>query len=300
MLSKEKYKILVVDDQMINIMSLAQILSPEHEVIVAADGENAIEIAVKHIPDLILLDIIMPDMDGYEVLAKLRDLDGTKDIPVIFITGLTNTEYEEKGLMMGAVDYITKPFQSTIVKARVKTHLKIVSYVRTIERLCMIDTLTELSNRRGFEYKINSEWMRAVKDKLPLSILMIDVDRFKMYNDTHGHQQGDLLLQELANVFVQTLERPADFASRWGGEEFAVLMPETELNCALCIAEQIRRNTERKVINCPDGRETSVTISIGVNSISPSPDDTIGMFISTADKALYMAKNSGRNKVCTI
>lgn len=296
---KKKPKILIADDERTNIIALAQILTPQYEVVVAIGGNSAIEAAEKHIPDLILLDVIMPDMDGFEVIRKLREKGLTKDIPVIFITGLNNSEDEEKSFLLGVVDYITKPFNNSIVKARVNTHLKMADYVRTIEKLSMLDTLTELPNRRAFDNHVKMEWEHALREQKPISVLMIDVDRFKLYNDTYGHPQGDLLLQRLAEIFKQTLKRATDFIARWGGEEFIISLSNTDLNGALSVAKEICKNVEQTEILCSNGMSTNVTVSIGVVSKVPDIGDSIINLISMADEALYIAKNSGRNQACS-
>lgn len=296
----KKAKILIVDDEGTNIIALAQILRPNYDVIVAIDGNAAVEATQKHLPDLILLDVLMPDMSGFDVLSILKNSETTKNIPVIFITGLCTAEDEEKGLSLGAADYITKPFHNSIVKARVRTQLALTEYVRTIEQLCMIDTLTDLTNRRGLDDYINREWGRARREKTPLGILMIDIDNFKKYNDTYGHQQGDILLRKLADTLRQSLQREVDLPARWGGEEFAVVLPKTDLNGALIVAEQIRKNIERMLIPCADGTEASVTVSIGVNSKIPDASDSIADFIVIADEALYKAKTTNKNRVCSI
>jgi diguanylate cyclase (GGDEF)-like protein len=298
MRSDEK-KILVVDDEKMNIIALAQFLKPQYEVIVAVDGASAIEAAEKHLPDIILLDIIMPDMNGFDVLLKLKNSAATMNIPVIFLTGLSNAGDEEKGLSLGAVDYITKPFNQSVVKARIKTQLKMVDYVRTIEKLCMLDALTGLSNRRGFDTRIDVEWGRAHREKKPLGLIMLDIDKFKRYNDTHGHPQGDILLQAVAEVITKTLNRPADFAARWGGEEFMILLPDTGLEGTVIIAEQIRVNVKDAIVLCADGTKTSTTISLGAESIIPNEDDSSADFINEIDKLLYVAKKNGRNQTCS-
>lgn len=299
MSDKQKFKILIVDDERANILSLAQILKPTYDVIVAIDGKSALEAAEKHTPDLILLDVIMPDMDGFEVLVTLKSSDLTRSIPVIFITGLASTEDEEKGFFLGAVDYITKPFKGSIVKARVKTHLQMLGYIRAIEQMGMLDPLTELPNRRGFNSRLQAEWGRAVSEKTPISVLMVDIDKFKDYNDTYGHPQGDILLQAFAEVLMNTLMRKTDYAARWGGEEFIVLLPNTDLNGALTVAESVRANTEANIVPCLDGANTFVTVSVGVCTKCPTVFDSVVDFISEADKALYAAKRSGRNRVCS-
>jgi diguanylate cyclase (GGDEF)-like protein len=298
MTSNDK-KILIVDDEKMNIIALAYFLKPQYEVIVAVDGASALEAAEKHIPDLILLDIIMPDMNGFDVLVKLKNSAATMNIPVIFLTGLSDAGDEEKGLSLGAVDYITKPFNQSVVYARIKTHLKMVDYIRTIEKLCMLDTLTGLSNRRGFDTRMDVEWGRAYRERRTLGLIMLDIDNFKIYNDTYGHPQGDILLQTLADVINKTLNRPADFAARWGGEEFMILLPDTAIEGTVNIAEQIRMNIKDTIVPCADGTKTSTTVSLGAVSIIPDEGDSSADFIAGVDKLLYAAKENGRNQTCS-
>jgi len=298
MINNEK-KILVVDDEKMNIIAMAHFLKPQYEVIVAVDGASAIEAAEKHLPDLILLDIIMPDMNGFDVLVKLKDSAATMNIPVIFLTGLSNAGDEEKGLSLGAVDYITKPFNQSVVKARIKTQIKMLDYIRTIEKLCMLDALTGLPNRRGFDTRMNVEWGRAYREKRELGVIMLDIDKFKIYNDTYGHPQGDILLQVVADVIRKTLNRTADFASRWGGEEFMILLPDTSLEGTVKIAEQIRINVKDTIVPYVDGTNTSTTVSLGAGSIIPDDGDSSADFISVVDKLLYAAKKNGRNQTCS-
>ena len=296
--SRKKPRILIVDDDRSNIEALNHILKPAYSTLVAINGRTGIEIAKQAVPDLILLDIVMPDMNGFEVLAELKREDSLRRIPAIVITALDSTEDEAKGFSLGAVDYITKPFRDPIVRARVKTHLQMVEYIREIERFGMTDTLTGLPNRRNLDERVGIEWNRAMREKEPLSILMIDADNFKNYNDKYGHMQGDVLLQTIAGVFLKTVKRSGDFVSRWGGEEFAVLLPNTELAAAVEIAERIRENIENMPIAHHDGSETHVTVSIGVNSEAPTLKSNVYDFIVKADNMLYAAKKSGKNKVC--
>jgi diguanylate cyclase (GGDEF)-like protein len=197
------------------------------------------------------------------------------------------------------VDYITKPFNNTIVRARIRQHLQTLRQLRMIKRLGVIDPLTDIANRRGFNERLEIEWAHAIRDKTTLSILMIDIDHFKRYNDTYGHPQGDVLLQAIAAIFRQTLERSTDYAARWGGEEFALLLPGTNMDGALKIAERIRSDVEAAAVPRADGSDTHVTVSIGVYSQTPQPGDSANNFVTGADKALYTAKQSGRNKVCS-
>lgn len=297
----EKFSILVVDDEKSNIDVLNHILKSEYRVLVAKSGEAALKRTHEELPDLILLDVLMPDMSGFEVLTALKESDETRGIPVIIITGLSGVHDEEKGFFLGAVDYITKPFNNSIIRARVKNHIQIVKQIRTIERLGTIDALTDIPNRRSFDNQIFSEWGRAIRDKTPLSLLMIDADDFKSYNDAYGHPQGDVLLQVISRIFSKNLKRATDYAARIGGEEFAVILPDTDLDGALAIAENIRRNVEKAAIpSIRDIPPTLITISIGCACVIPENNDIVTDFIQAADSMLYKAKRAGKNRVCSI
>jgi len=294
--NKKEYTILVTDDEKMNVEILGSILSPSYNLLISRNGQRALDLAREHKPDLILLDVLMPEMSGFEVISKLRESDETCRIPVIFITGLTSSEDEERGFFLGAVDYITKPFNKAIVKARVNTHIRIVDQMRTIERLGLMDPLTKISNRRGFENRLNVEWNRGFREKTPVSIMMMDIDKFKNYNDTYGHQQGDVALKTFAQIASGTLQRSIDFAARWGGEEFVILLSGTNREGAAEVAEKVRKNVEDAVILTEDGRETGITVSIGINTMVPDIDSSIDDFIKKADQALYKAKETGRNR----
>jgi diguanylate cyclase (GGDEF)-like protein len=293
----KKNSILIVDDENMNLKVLTHILGLEYTIYTSNNGINAIEKAKEYMPDLILLDILMPDMDGYVTLSELKKIKEVQKIPVVFITGLNSDEDEEKGLSLDAADYITKPFSAMIVKLRVRNQIQIVNQMRTIERLSMIDQLTNIPNRRSFDERLNMEWKQAIREQTPISILMIDVDKFKNVNDKYGHQQGDIVLQSIANTFSHSFRRPGDFAARWGGEEFVVLLPNTQFEGATEIAEKIRSDIENMLITGSGGLNLSVTVSIGVNSLIPGQNDSVDAFLSSADNALYAAKDAGRNKV---
>jgi diguanylate cyclase (GGDEF)-like protein len=296
----DKNSILVVDDETSNLMVLHKILSAEYTVFSAKSGEEALSRIEANPPDLILMDIVMSGIDGFEVLKRLKEAPETKNIPVMIITGLNNDADEEKGLLLGAVDYIAKPFKNAIVLARVKTHIQIVRQIRMIERLGLVDPLTDIPNRRCFNERLSIEWRRAVRDSRPISFMMMDVDKFKTYNDTYGHPQGDVLLKTIAGIFKATVNRPGDIAARLGGEEFGVLLPETDLKGALRIAEDIRSQVEAARVSTADGKtETRTTISIGVVSLVPTTESSSEEFIAKADELLYRAKESGRNRVCS-
>lgn len=295
---KPEFSILVVDDDRTNLDVLSHILKPQYTIQIAKSGSTALRRVIDQPPDLILLDIVMPDMNGFEVLAELKSLDITRHIPVIFITGLVHAADEEKGFLLGAVDYIAKPFNTSIVKARVRTHLRIVKQMRTIERLCMIDALTDINNRRGFDQKMEQEWLRAGRDKSTISLIIVDVDKFKAFNDTYGHPQGDIILQTLAKVLAQVPSRPGDFVARLGGEEFAVVLPATDAAGAMVLAEKIREAVQGMIIPYLDDIKLSITVSLGVASLIPDSMLTMADLVSRADEALYKAKNTGRNRSC--
>ena len=295
----EKNSVLIVDDENLQIKALAHLLEDEYEIFVAKNGKAAIEVAEKHKPDLILLDILMPGMDGYEAISVLKTNPKTKNIPVIFTTGLRNEEDEIKGLSHDVADYITKPFNQQIVKLRVKNQIKIVNQMQAIERLSRIDQLSNVPNRRYFVERMEADWGSAIRKFQPLSILMLDIDHFKKYNDNYGHSQGDNAIRAAAKVISGSLNRPADFVARYGGEEFVVLLPDTDQNGAAQIAERIRANIENCEIPKHESTEepTKITVSIGTNTLVPKINDSLDLFISKADDALYKSKENGRNRV---
>jgi len=290
--------VLIVDDENANILALTQILGQEYIVYAAKSGPDAIEVANEYLPDVILMDIIMSGMDGYEVIAELKCTDKTRNIPVIFITGLNTFKDEEKGLALGAADYINKPFSPAIVKLRVRNQIRIQNYIETITRLGMTDELTSLPNRRSFDERMRLEWGRAMRDKKNISIIMLDIDKFKDFNDTYGHQHGDDILKTAADIFKCSVRRSGDFVARYGGEEFVILLSDTVQSGAAEIAERIRKEVEDTVIPFTDGKTARITVSIGVNTEIPTTNSISEFFIKRADDALYAAKNGGRNRVC--
>jgi len=299
MSAENKNSLLIIDDDEANIVILTHTLGEEYTVYTVTDGIHAVEKAEEYMPDLILLDIVMPEMDGYQILAELKKSEKTRKIPVIFITGLDSIKDEEKGLSLDVADYIPKqPFSALIVKLRVRNQIQIINQFRTIQHLSMIDQLTNIPNRRSFDERLHMEWNQAIRERTPISILMADIDKFKDLNDTYGHQQGDVALQIIAQVFSQACRRPGDLGARWGGEEFAALLPNTPLDGALNVAEKIRASVESALIPRADGSNINLTISIGVNAQKPVQGSSVDDFLSHADKALYAAKEAGRNRIC--
>lgn len=291
-------RILVVDDDKTNLALLNSILSPDYSIIVARDGHEALARVTESLPDLILLDVLMPGMNGFDVIKCLKNDPATRRIPVIFITGLDSEADEEKGLKLGAVDYIAKPFKEAIVRTRIRNHMQILHQMNVIERLGLLDPLTDIANRRSFDEHLPREWRSAMREKQPLSLLMMDVDNFKIYNDTHGHPQGDVLLKHIArHIQTAAARRPRDIAARIGGEEFIVLCPDTDHAGALEVAEQLRSAVEQQRVLAFNRGLTAATISIGVATIVPTETDDIDAFVKLADERLYAAKAAGRNKV---
>lgn len=301
MLKKDNQKILIADDERFNLNILVNILKSDYKIIIAKDGKQTIERAISNLPDLILLDVMMPEMNGYDVCKNLKENEVTKDIPIIFITAMKEEGDEAKGFDLGAADYITKPFRPPIVMARVKAQLKMKWQADTLRQMAGMDVLTEIPNRQRFENIFDMEWKRAVRKKTPLSVAYIDIDFFKKYNDEYGHGCGDTCLKEVAQDLVKTAKRPADFVARFGGEEFIAIFPETDISGAMTIAENMRRNIELlKIPHAPSAPLDYVTVSIGVNSVFPSggfSDSALVSIISDADKMLYKAKEEGRNQV---
>jgi diguanylate cyclase (GGDEF)-like protein len=297
----EKFRVLIVNSDKVNIALLSEALEKDYAIVSAQTGARAMKQAEETKPDLILLDVILPDTNGFDLFLNLKTMSEARGAPVIFTAGFPNVEDEEKCLMLGAVDYIAKPFNNAVVRARVGTQVKIVNQIRTIERLGLIDALTELPNRRCFDSRIRDEWRRTWRRQSSLSILMLDVDKFKNYNDSYGHPQGDLLLQFVGKTLMACIHRPTDMAARMGGEEFAVILGDTSREGGVVVAENIRAAIEAGRVPYTDFEgvvcDTSVTVSIGVNSLVPGPELLIDEFIQRADKNLYIAKETGRNKV---
>jgi diguanylate cyclase (GGDEF)-like protein len=292
--------ILIVDDTPTNIQVLAEALRADYRVKVAGSGQAAFAVIEKQgAPDLILLDVMMPGMDGYEVCRQLKACAETKDIPVIFVTAKSNAEDEEKGLRLGAMDYITKPFHLPIVLARVHNHIALKKKTDLLEAHALLDGLTNIPNRRRFDESFDSEWKRALRAGARLALIMIDIDHFKHYNDNLGHGAGDICLRKVAAALDAAVVRPGDLVARYGGEEFVVLLPDTDEEGAVQIAERLRN--EVAALQIPHGHSAVaewVTISLGVASVVPQTGDHPAALLEQADRQLYLAKSSGRNQVC--
>jgi diguanylate cyclase (GGDEF)-like protein len=289
--------VLVVDDEKQNRSLLAELLNDDCRVILAKSGAQALERTREQHPDLILLDVLMPDMSGYQVIQALKSDDATRQIPVIFISALDSTADEERGLDLGAVDYITKPFHPSIVRKRVRNHLQSIHQRHLLENLAMIDSLTEIANRRRYDVALENEWRRCARSGSPLSLAIIDVDHFKAYNDHLGHAEGDRTLRRIAQTLDHFVNRPGDLVARYGGEEFVLLLPNTDAQSAAHIANDIRAGIEAVQLPHPSSPiSRHVTVSLGGMTITPSGGQVDPRFFQEADAALYAAKAEGRNR----
>ena len=291
----ENPKILVVDDTEENVEILNELLGEEYDVLSALDGEFAIEIAHEDGPNLILLDIMMPDPDGFEVCRRLKEDPETENIPIIFITAKTDENSIEKAYDIGGIDYITKPFKPKELMAKVKRELKLQELYRQLELSATTDPLTKLYNRRYFTDTSRQLLNLARREKQRMSLIMLDIDKFKSVNDTYGHKAGDEVIVSLADTILLG-KRKSDFACRYGGEEFVVVLPDTTIEGAKGLAEKIRENVEKKAVET-EGRSIAFTVSIGVSEIDVGKEANIEAGLKRADEALYEAKKGGRNKV---
>ncbi|MBM4055766.1 MAG: diguanylate cyclase [Planctomycetes bacterium] len=269
--------------------------------------------------DLILMDIMMPDIDGIEACRRIKKCADFKDIPIIMVTGKTDIEYLQIAFSEGAVDYITKPINKVELLARVRSVLRLkheidhrksrekelIEVTRQLEaanqmllQLSFSDALTGVANRRSFEKIYSKEWGRVARHSRPISLIMIDIDYFKLYNDTYGHPQGDVCLKQVAKALRDALKRPGDVVARYGGEEFVIVLPDTDTEGACQIAESIRVNIDTLRLEFKESLASNqVTVSMGISTTVPDINTLSDSLINSADKALYQAKSEGRNRV---
>lgn len=314
MINKNKSRILIVDDEKMNLKVLADLLRDDYALILARNGEQALKFAHQDPrPDLILLDVVMPGIGGYDVIKALKEHPGTKDIPVIFVTALNAQEDEEQGLKLGAVDYITKPFSPPIVKIRIHNHIRFVHHHRLLDRLAYLDALTEIANRRRLDEVLTKELARADRNGTFLSVGMVDVDFFKHYNDHYGHAMGDRALYQIARALESAVERPGDLVARYGGEEFALVLPETNGEAAAQVAEKARKAVAaERIPHLYSSASPYISVSVGMTTVhfsgrtpaqfrdnpcSNHCEYTLESLIIQADQNLYKAKQNGRNQV---
>lgn len=293
----KKPTILVVDDMTTTLLLIHDLLKDTYEVKIAKSGAKALEILESpNDIDLILLDIEMPDINGYDVCKRIKNNETIKNIPIIFITGRTSQEDEEYGLNLGAIDYITKPFNKAIVKLRIKNYLDLKIKNDMLEKLSMYDGLTNIRNRRFFDETFEKTFNEIKRDKKSLAVLMIDIDFFKPYNDNYGHGQGDETLRKVAKALEKTIKRASDFVARYGGEEFVILLKDINKDGVEAVANNLLNAVrELKITHEFSKIENYVTISIGASFYNSNSDVTKLELLLKADETLYSVKNSGRN-----
>jgi len=302
--------VLVVDDEPINLQLIADLLEPDgYRLTFANSGRSALDAALSGLPSLILLDIGMADMDGIQVCRELKLNTLTRDIPVIFVT---SHEHEIiNAFEAGGVDYIRKPVHAAELRARVAVHLRLIQLIgqlafsnqnlatanAELAAMSYTDALTGIANRRHFDGVMESEWRRGIREALPLSVLMIDVDHFKRVNDQYGHSVGDAVLKEVGRILSKHAQRGADLAARYGGEEFVIVLPSTATTVAVAQAERLREAVAKLNLKAFMPDRAGVTISVGVATAVPTAPGGGAALMVRADEALYMAKETGRNRV---
>ena len=290
-------KILIIDDSRLHVIQLKTILEDDYAVTIAYTAEEGLHLVKEENFSLILLDVIMPEMDGFTLLKKLQEEIITRNIPVILITSLSSVEDEQHGLTLGAVDYITKPFHPLIVKARVNTHIKLYNYRRQVEYQSRIDQLTGVANRRQHDYYSEIKWNEAARLQVPFSICMFDIDHFKMFNDPFGHPAGDKVITAVAKTASSLLQRSTDFFARYGGEEFVAFMLGDDPEAAFNHLVKIRKAIEDLHIKHSENVSEWVTVSIGGVTMIPKTGSAYDVYLKIADAMLYDAKKHGRNQV---
>lgn len=293
-----KDKVLIVDDSYLEVHVIKDMLEENYEVYYSMSGEGIDDIIISKKIDLILLDVIMPQTDGFKICKKLKENHLTQNIPVIFLTAKSSFLDELIGLELGAVDYLIKPIHPLLVRARVRNHIIMKRQQDTLKRISFIDGLTGIANRRNFDEVLEKEWQLALRNNSIISALLIDIDFFKKYNDFYGHLQGDDCLKIVAQAIKDSATKSADLVARYGGEEFVILLPETDTIGAIKVANSIRQNIqnldiphEKSLIDC------HVTVSIGIATARASDYKSSKQLLDLSDQALYQAKKNGRNTI---
>jgi len=319
----DRVKILIVDDLKENHLVMESVLSdPELDIIKAMSGEEALSLCIEHEFAVIFMDVQMPGMDGFEAAEILRSIEKTKNIPIIFVTAISKEQKSIfKGYEVGAVDYLPKPIDPIVLRSKARIFKEMYLQRKTIEKqvmeleerlnelikvnqekdslesLSLQDGLTNIYNRRGLDKFFSMHWNNCLRYRLPYSVMMIDIDEFKNYNDNYGHLQGDEVIKSVASAMEKSLFRSEDLVGRYGGEEFLVVMPNVDIQGAEVVAERIMDEIRSLDIKheFASGRGR-VTVSIGVATLTPKPDIKPQELIDLADQKMYNAKRNGRNQ----
>jgi diguanylate cyclase (GGDEF)-like protein len=306
-------KILVVEDSKVTLKAICNYLENMNiHPLTAETGKEALSIYRREHPDIILLDGRLPDIEGFEVAREIRAMEKKKDwTAIIFLTSMTKDEDLARGIEAGGDDYLLKPISEIVLRAKVTAMRRLIEMQRSflelthklnvankeLQQLSATDGLTGLSNRRMFNELSLREWRRSERMKKPLSLVMVDVDHFKLYNDHYGHPAGDECLKAVAAQMLRAAPRASDVVARYGGEEFVLVLGETEMEGAIWVANHLRQRIAD--LNLPHDQSTfkHVTVSCGVSSVTPGDNTSLDTLLLTADNALYQAKEQGRNRV---
>ena len=292
----EKEQILVVDDSLFNANILAEILKKEYVVSIEKSGKDCLSHVGRHTVDLIFLDVVMPEMDGYEVCKRLKQNSLTRDIPIIFVSASEEVENQTRGLELGALDYLVRPAPPAVVLAKAKNYLALKKQREMLEKYSFRDELTGIFNRRYLMEYLSEKWNDAFFQKIPLAVLFMDVDYFKKYNDVYGHVVGDQCLRKLGRLLDGALERPSDITARYGGEEFMIVLPGSDEKRAAEMAKKIQKKlAEERLVHAASDVSPFVTLSIGIAAMVPPALGQEKVLVEMADMALYKAKKAGRN-----
>ncbi len=287
--------VLIIDDDITTIKLIAESLQNEFTFSFAVTGEKGLALAEK-LPDVILLDIKLPDIEGFEIIRKLKQNEMTHPIPVLFISSVTDIQNQEKGFELGAVDYVIKPIEIPVLKMRIRTHARIRKQAIALENLVATDSLTSLANRRKFDEVLEQELARSKREKADLSFLLIDVDNFKAFNDNYGHGKGDECLINVARVLRKSILRPGDLVARVGGEEFAIILPDSDKEGAIEVAKRaIQKLTDMHISHAFSDVAEYVTISVGIVTMDSGSSMTPAQLFDRADEALYEVKAKNKN-----
>ncbi|KLE04101.1 diguanylate cyclase response regulator [Arcobacter lacus] len=297
MLEHKKPTILIVDDMTTNLLLLSDLLKDDCNIKISKSGTKALEILnAPNDIDLVLLDIEMPDINGYEVCKELKNNNKTKNLPIVFITAKNSEEDEEFALNLGAIDYITKPFSKAILKLRLKNHLELKLKTDLLEQLSMYDGLTNIRNRRFFDEAFETTFLEIKRENKNLAVMMIDIDFFKPYNDNYGHGKGDEALKKVAFALQSTIKRPTDLVARYGGEEFVILLKDIDKPGLETVAKNLLEAVrDLKITHDFSKVANFITVSIGISYYNTNKDITKLELLMKSDETLYKVKNSGRN-----
>ncbi|ABL98956.1 diguanylate cyclase [Shewanella amazonensis] len=290
-------KVLIVDDKPSNIQIVHHIIKDQYQVLMATSGKRAIEICLEMLPDLVLMDVIMPELSGLDTCKLMKQHPELVNIPVIFITGLQGQHDENACWDAGGVDFISKPFNATTLKNRIKAQVTLKRQSDLLRRLAFLDGLTGVKNRHFFDQYLETQLMLARRQSQAICVLMVDIDYFKQYNDSFGHQMGDEALRSVAQALGESCRRPADLVARYGGEEFVVVLPNTPKNGVERVIERIQGAIAELDIHHPASATGILTVSMG-GMIWLADYQSTEALLGEADKLLYRAKSLGRNRAC--